>query len=179
MALDWQIARLSKILVDSEGITFDEAQARLRALTLEGGKVISGENTAAIRRRRGQSPADWPFVSVTSSVALISSMSDRRASIIMGFSPVRMRAREYTRRRGLSASGDVGQASRRVQFCCRLLCRRQSSSYLSPRPVKVLHILKGRPPRQRGIRAKNLVGACLCERSILVNNIIIGDMIDP
>ena len=35
MALDRQIARLSKILVDSEGISFDEAQARLRALTLE------------------------------------------------------------------------------------------------------------------------------------------------
>lgn len=35
MALDRQIARLSKILVDSEGITFDAAQARLRALTLE------------------------------------------------------------------------------------------------------------------------------------------------
>ncbi|MER8600526.1 ThiF family adenylyltransferase [Mesorhizobium sp. M1339] len=35
MALDRQIARLSKILVDSEGITFDEAQVRLRGLTLE------------------------------------------------------------------------------------------------------------------------------------------------
>jgi hypothetical protein len=35
MALDRQIARLSKILVDSEGITFDEAQTRLRNLTLE------------------------------------------------------------------------------------------------------------------------------------------------
>ncbi|MCY4499147.1 MAG: hypothetical protein OXC14_17920 [Rhodospirillaceae bacterium] len=35
MALDRQIARLSKILVDSEKISFDEAQARLRSLTLE------------------------------------------------------------------------------------------------------------------------------------------------
>ncbi|MGY3129324.1 hypothetical protein ACVWZM_000006 [Bradyrhizobium sp. USDA 4501] len=35
MALDRQIARLSRILVDREGITFDEAQTRLRALTLE------------------------------------------------------------------------------------------------------------------------------------------------
>ena len=35
MALERQIARLSKILVDSEKISFDEAQARLRALTLE------------------------------------------------------------------------------------------------------------------------------------------------
>ena len=35
MALDRQIARLAKILVDSENISFDEAQARLRTLTLE------------------------------------------------------------------------------------------------------------------------------------------------
>ena len=35
MALDRQIARLARILVDCEGITFDEAQERLRALTLE------------------------------------------------------------------------------------------------------------------------------------------------
>lgn len=35
MALDLHIARLARILVDSEGITFDEAQDRLRALTLE------------------------------------------------------------------------------------------------------------------------------------------------
>ena len=35
MALEREIARLSKILVDSTGISFDEAQARLRALTLE------------------------------------------------------------------------------------------------------------------------------------------------
>lgn len=41
MALDRQIARLSKILVDSEDITFDEAQARLRALTLE---IIVGDD---------------------------------------------------------------------------------------------------------------------------------------
>ena len=35
MALEREIARLSKILVDSASIGFDEAQARLRALTLE------------------------------------------------------------------------------------------------------------------------------------------------
>lgn len=35
MALEREIARLSKILVDSSGIGFGEAQARLRALTLE------------------------------------------------------------------------------------------------------------------------------------------------
>jgi hypothetical protein len=35
VALERQIARLSKILVDSEGITFEEAQARLNRLTLE------------------------------------------------------------------------------------------------------------------------------------------------
>lgn len=35
MALDRQTARLSKILVDSEGTTFDQAKARLRALILE------------------------------------------------------------------------------------------------------------------------------------------------
>jgi hypothetical protein len=35
MALDYEIARLSKILVDTLGITFEEAQARLRALKLE------------------------------------------------------------------------------------------------------------------------------------------------
>ena len=35
MALDRQIVRLAKILVDSEKISFDEAQARLRTLTLE------------------------------------------------------------------------------------------------------------------------------------------------
>ena len=35
MALDRQIARLSKIFVDSEKISFDEAQTKLRALTLE------------------------------------------------------------------------------------------------------------------------------------------------
>ncbi len=35
MALDRHIARLAKILVDSEGISFEEAQARLRALTLD------------------------------------------------------------------------------------------------------------------------------------------------
>lgn len=35
MALEKQIARLSRILVDNENISFDEAQDRLRALTLE------------------------------------------------------------------------------------------------------------------------------------------------
>ncbi len=35
MALDYEIARLSRILVDTQGISFDEAQAKLRALTLE------------------------------------------------------------------------------------------------------------------------------------------------
>jgi hypothetical protein len=35
MALDRHIARLAKILVDSEGISFEDAQARLRALTLD------------------------------------------------------------------------------------------------------------------------------------------------
>lgn len=35
MALDRHIARLAKILVDSEGISFPEAQVRLRALTLD------------------------------------------------------------------------------------------------------------------------------------------------
>ena len=35
MALDRHIARLAKVLVDSEGISFDAAQAKLRALTLE------------------------------------------------------------------------------------------------------------------------------------------------
>ncbi|MDE2813815.1 MAG: hypothetical protein OXM01_12355 [Gemmatimonadota bacterium] len=35
MALERQIARLARILVDSENISFDEAQARLRTLTLE------------------------------------------------------------------------------------------------------------------------------------------------
>ena len=51
MALDRQIARLSKILVDSEKIPFDEAQARLRALTLEivvGPEVASAAAHAAI-----------------------------------------------------------------------------------------------------------------------------------
>ena len=44
MALDRQIARQSKILVDSEKISFDEAQARLRALTLE--VVVGPEGTS-------------------------------------------------------------------------------------------------------------------------------------
>jgi hypothetical protein len=41
MALDRQIARLSKLLVDAEGVTFDEAQARLRRLTLE---IVVGQD---------------------------------------------------------------------------------------------------------------------------------------
>ena len=44
MALDRHIARLAKILVDSENISFDEAQARLRALTLE--IVVAPEATS-------------------------------------------------------------------------------------------------------------------------------------
>ena len=44
MALDRQIARLAKILVDSEDISFDEAQAKLRALTIE--IVVGGEATS-------------------------------------------------------------------------------------------------------------------------------------
>ncbi len=51
MALDRQIARLAKILVDSEKISFDEAQARLRALTLEivvGPEATSRASHAAI-----------------------------------------------------------------------------------------------------------------------------------
>ena len=51
MALDRQIARLTKIFVDSEKISFDEAQARLRALTLEivvGLEATSPASHAAI-----------------------------------------------------------------------------------------------------------------------------------
>ena len=44
MALEREIARLSKILVDSTGIGFDEAQARLRALTLE---IVIGSDAAS------------------------------------------------------------------------------------------------------------------------------------
>lgn len=44
MALDLQIARLSRILVDSEKISFDEAQARLRSLKL--GIVVGPEATS-------------------------------------------------------------------------------------------------------------------------------------
>ena len=44
MVLELQIARLAKILVDSENISFDEAQDRLRALTLE---VIVGPEAAS------------------------------------------------------------------------------------------------------------------------------------
>ena len=51
MALDRQIVRLAKILVDSENISFDEAQAKLRALTVEivvGGDASSPAAHAAI-----------------------------------------------------------------------------------------------------------------------------------
>ena len=51
MALDRQIARLAKILVDSEQVSFDEAQARLRALTLEivvGPEATSPASHAAV-----------------------------------------------------------------------------------------------------------------------------------
>lgn len=41
MALDLEIARSARILVDIEGITFDEAQARLRSFTLE---ILVGED---------------------------------------------------------------------------------------------------------------------------------------
>ena len=44
MALDRQISRLAKILVDSENISFDEAQARLRAFTLE---VVVGQEATS------------------------------------------------------------------------------------------------------------------------------------
>ena len=51
MALDRQITRLAKILVDSEKISFDEAQAKLRASTLEivvGSEAMSPAAHAAI-----------------------------------------------------------------------------------------------------------------------------------
>lgn len=51
MALDRQIARIAKILVDSQGITFDQAEARLRALTLEvvvGPEAVSPAAHAAV-----------------------------------------------------------------------------------------------------------------------------------
>ncbi|CAJ9472360.1 hypothetical protein [Burkholderia pseudomallei] len=44
MALDRYISRLARILVDSEKITFDEAQKRLKALTLE---VVVGPDAAS------------------------------------------------------------------------------------------------------------------------------------
>ena len=44
VALDRQIARLSKILVDSENISFDEAQSRLMGLTLE---VVVGAGSSS------------------------------------------------------------------------------------------------------------------------------------
>jgi hypothetical protein len=45
MALDHEIARLSRILVDTQGISFDEAQARLRALRLE---IVVGSDATSI-----------------------------------------------------------------------------------------------------------------------------------
>lgn len=42
MAIDKEIARLSKILVDSDGISFPEAEARLRGLTLQ---IVIGKNS--------------------------------------------------------------------------------------------------------------------------------------
>ena len=51
MAIELEIARLSKILVDAEGIHFEEAQQRLRALTLEivvGDGVVSSAAHAAV-----------------------------------------------------------------------------------------------------------------------------------
>lgn len=45
MAVDREIARLSKILVDSEGILFPEAEARLRSLKLE--IVVGGHGDSA------------------------------------------------------------------------------------------------------------------------------------
>lgn len=45
MALTRQLARLAKILVDSEGIGFPEAEARLRALTLE---IVVGADATSI-----------------------------------------------------------------------------------------------------------------------------------
>ena len=51
MALDREISRLAKILVDSENISFDEAQAKLRALTMEiavGPEAVSSAAHAAI-----------------------------------------------------------------------------------------------------------------------------------
>ncbi|WP_315731550.1 MULTISPECIES: hypothetical protein [unclassified Bradyrhizobium] len=44
MALKRQIARLAKILVDSEGISFDQAQAKLEGLTLE---VVVGKDAVS------------------------------------------------------------------------------------------------------------------------------------
>jgi hypothetical protein len=45
MALDYEIARLSRILVDTQGISFDEAQARLRNLKLE---IIVGSDATSV-----------------------------------------------------------------------------------------------------------------------------------
>jgi len=44
MAIDREIARLSKILVDSTGISFQEAEARLRSLKLE---IVIGANSCS------------------------------------------------------------------------------------------------------------------------------------
>jgi len=51
MALDRHVSRIAKILVDSERITFDEAQKRLGALTLEvvvGADAVSPAAHAAV-----------------------------------------------------------------------------------------------------------------------------------
>src|SRR5207302_1293552 len=51
MALKLEIARLAKLIVDSEGISFDEAQARLETLKLEiivGHDAVSPAAHAAI-----------------------------------------------------------------------------------------------------------------------------------
>mgnify|MGYP003627526073 CR=1 FL=1 len=44
MALEKQIARLSKMLVEADDITFENAQSRLRSMTLE---IVVGENTSS------------------------------------------------------------------------------------------------------------------------------------
>ena len=44
VALEKQIARLSKVLVEAEGITFEDAQRRLRSMTLE---IVVGEDAAS------------------------------------------------------------------------------------------------------------------------------------
>lgn len=53
MAIELEIARLSKILVDAEGIHFEEAQQRLRALTLE---IVVGDGVVLELRMQLFSP---------------------------------------------------------------------------------------------------------------------------